>query len=222
MKIGIISDIHGSYKALKKVLSRLHTADAVFNLGDVAHFTPEVNKCYNLLKNKKIINLLGNHEFEALSKADTDLNIEIGDDCISPDFGVNMENKLFIKKTFKKFARLKLDGTSYFFCHGFMIKESKSIFFDYLNEENIGRIIKEHDVSVVFCGHLHRPQLIEYVPGRYSNLREIENSYSVSFENGVCYGFNIGMLASDKNNADFIQYGILDTVNQEFKYIICH
>jgi len=102
MKIGIIADIHGRYEALVEVLRRLGSAGAIINLGDVADFTSQVNACYDLLKQKKIINLIGNHEQEVLLTANAN-----GDDDIvfldaegnaqSQDFGVNESNKQFIK-----------------------------------------------------------------------------------------------------------------------------
>ena len=220
MKIAIISDIHGNCSALRRLLSLMENADAIINLGDVANFTAEVNQCYDLLKKKNIINLLGNHEFEALSRSSEQDMLRCGHDFIPSDFGVNEENKQFIKKSFRPYAKLQLDGISYFFCHGVMTKHNKTLLFDYLNEENITEVMEKYAVSVVFCGHLHRPQFIEYERNQIPVLKEIEKTCSLKFREGFLYGFTIGMLSSKKDNPNSLQYGILDTNSREFRYIM--
>jgi len=220
MKIGIIADIHGNSSALRKVLSCLEDTDVIINLGDVGNFTTDINDCYELLKSKKIINILGNHELEAAASGNTTDHISIGGRDVPTDFGVNSENKLFIKKSFRKSAKLEADGSEFFFCHGLIKVLNDMICFDYLNIENIEEVIAKKKVSAVFCGHLHRPQLITLFPDNYSQLMEIEKSYSIVLENKISYGFNIGMLSSNKNNPECVQYGILDTSSKKFDYIM--
>lgn len=64
-KIGIISDIHGNYEALKVVLSELDKLDVnnIYCLGDVVGYYSQVNECCDELRNRNIPCLMGNHDW---------------------------------------------------------------------------------------------------------------------------------------------------------------
>ena len=65
MKIGIISDIHGNYEALKSVLSELDRLNVsqIYSLGDVVGYYSQVNEVCNELIERNIPNLMGNHDW---------------------------------------------------------------------------------------------------------------------------------------------------------------
>jgi predicted phosphodiesterase len=63
--IGLISDIHGNAVALRAVLAELDAigADEILCLGDVAGYGPQINECCELLIERGIPTLMGNHDF---------------------------------------------------------------------------------------------------------------------------------------------------------------
>ena len=65
MKIGIISDIHGNYEALKSVLEELDRlgVSEIYSLGDVVGYYSQVNECCEELIERNIPNLMGNHDW---------------------------------------------------------------------------------------------------------------------------------------------------------------
>lgn len=65
MKIGIISDIHGNYEALKAVLAVLDGMKIaeVYCLGDVAGYYCQINECCEELISRKIPCVMGNHDW---------------------------------------------------------------------------------------------------------------------------------------------------------------
>lgn len=65
MKIGIISDIHGNYEALKEVLAELDKAgvEKIYCLGDVVGYYSQVNECCHALIERDIPSLMGNHDW---------------------------------------------------------------------------------------------------------------------------------------------------------------
>lgn len=65
MKIGLISDIHGNFQALKAVLMELDRLGItnVFCLGDVVGYYCQVNECCEELRNRNIPCLMGNHDW---------------------------------------------------------------------------------------------------------------------------------------------------------------
>jgi putative phosphoesterase len=65
MKIGLISDIHGNYEALKEVLSELDKmkVSEIYCLGDVVGYYSQVNECCDELRLRKIPCIMGNHDW---------------------------------------------------------------------------------------------------------------------------------------------------------------
>lgn len=65
MKIGLISDIHGNYEALKAVLQELDSMKVtdIYCLGDVVGYFSQVNECCEELIRRGISCLLGNHDW---------------------------------------------------------------------------------------------------------------------------------------------------------------
>lgn len=62
--IGLISDIHGNAVALRAVLAELDAMGVkeILCLGDVAGYGPQINECCDLLTDRGIPTLMGNHD----------------------------------------------------------------------------------------------------------------------------------------------------------------
>lgn len=69
MKIGIISDIHGNYEALKAVLAELDRMEVteIYCLGDVVGYYSQVNECCDELRKRNIPCVMGNHDWYVAS-----------------------------------------------------------------------------------------------------------------------------------------------------------
>jgi putative phosphoesterase len=65
MKIGIISDIHGNYEALKAVLVELDKFNIreIYCIGDVVGYYSQVNECCDELISRNIPCVMGNHDW---------------------------------------------------------------------------------------------------------------------------------------------------------------
>lgn len=65
MKLGLISDIHGNFEALKQVLGALDAMGVsnVYCLGDVVGYYSQVNECCDELRARAIPTLMGNHDW---------------------------------------------------------------------------------------------------------------------------------------------------------------
>ncbi len=63
--IAIISDIHGNYCALEKVLARIDamSVEQTYCLGDVVGYYPQVNECCDELRKRNIPCIMGNHDW---------------------------------------------------------------------------------------------------------------------------------------------------------------
>jgi predicted phosphodiesterase len=63
--IAIISDVHGNWAALQRVLEEIDYLgiEKIINLGDTAGYYPFVNECCEALRERGALSLLGNHDF---------------------------------------------------------------------------------------------------------------------------------------------------------------
>ena len=61
----MISDVHGNYSALCEVLNKIDNMGIqnIYNLGDVAGYYSQINECCDELKKRKILSVMGNHDF---------------------------------------------------------------------------------------------------------------------------------------------------------------
>ena len=62
--IALIADIHGNYPALQAVLNEIDSLDCdeIISLGDVAGYYCMVNECIDVLRQRAITHLMGNHD----------------------------------------------------------------------------------------------------------------------------------------------------------------
>jgi putative phosphoesterase len=68
MKILLISDIHGNYEALQTVLKVPH--DMVICLGDLVDYGPDPDRCIDIMREKEIPTIRGNHDNAVAFKVD--------------------------------------------------------------------------------------------------------------------------------------------------------
>lgn len=63
--IAILADIHGNYPALKNVLKVIDGlgVDSIISLGDIAGYYPFINECIDMLRERNVVNLMGNHDY---------------------------------------------------------------------------------------------------------------------------------------------------------------
>lgn len=63
--IGVISDIHGNYEALKEVLNYFNhnKISEIYCLGDVVGYYSQVNECCNALREHNVLCIMGNHDW---------------------------------------------------------------------------------------------------------------------------------------------------------------
>ncbi|MDD4357107.1 MAG: metallophosphoesterase family protein [Smithellaceae bacterium] len=63
--MAVISDIHGNFPALQAVLHEIEKSgcNQIISLGDVAGYYCQINECIEILRQKNIPNILGNHDY---------------------------------------------------------------------------------------------------------------------------------------------------------------
>ncbi|MDQ6695604.1 MAG: metallophosphatase family protein [Chloroflexota bacterium] len=70
MRIGIITDIHGNYVALRTVLQHMGNVDALWCLGDIVGYGPQPNECIEAISEYAHLCVPGNHDWGTLGRLD--------------------------------------------------------------------------------------------------------------------------------------------------------
>lgn len=145
--LAIISDIHGNFPALQAVLSEIDKTgcDSVLSLGDVAGYYCMINECIDLLRQKEIINIMGNHDFYIINN-ETCPRSKSANDCLEYQrVHITEQNLDWLKN-----SQLRIDTDIASFVHGGWINnldEYLTIF-----EE---KYFKSEKASFFFSGHTH-------------------------------------------------------------------
>jgi len=71
MRVAVIADIHGNYRALEAVLADIDQQDAgeIISLGDNVGYGPEPEKVVQVLRKRQVVSVMGNHEFGLVSES---------------------------------------------------------------------------------------------------------------------------------------------------------
>jgi diadenosine tetraphosphatase ApaH/serine/threonine PP2A family protein phosphatase len=70
MRVAVISDVHANYHALEAVLKEIDAArvEAVWCLGDTVGYGPRPNECCDLVRDRAVHCLVGNHDLVVLGE----------------------------------------------------------------------------------------------------------------------------------------------------------
>ena len=101
MKLGFISDIHGNYEALKSVLSYMDQLNIseIYSLGDVAGYYTQINECCNELIERRIPNIMGNHDWYLTNNEECP-DTSFANECLDYQRGViTKKNLLWLKSS---------------------------------------------------------------------------------------------------------------------------
>jgi putative phosphoesterase len=208
LKIGLISDVHGNYSALKKVICELkkYKVEQIYCIGDVAGYYPQINECCELLREHNIQSVMGNHDWYLVSGSGCPRS-KSANDCI--DFQrkiITTDNMSWISnfKTIIKIDKLIM------FHGGFQnpIDEYLKPSLDYFeNNEN----------QYFVTGHTHKQLLKEYKdkvycnPGSVGQPRDNDNRAAFAiFDNGIFtlhrVSYDIDATAEAMKKAGFNEY----------------
>lgn len=205
--IGIISDIHGNYPALKAVLDELDAIGCreIISLGDVCGYYCMVRQCIKELRERNIPNILGNHDAYVLQGISCGRSFT-ANLCLDYQRSVLSAEDL----DWLKASRSDIKRNHMWFVHGGWK--------DYLDEylENFDFLDRpNNDIKLYGSGHTHVQKKTEgkhavyFNPGSVGQPRDydsraayaiIENDYSVLLKR---VRYDIDKIAFEMKKAGF-------------------
>ncbi|MFO8111805.1 MAG: metallophosphoesterase family protein [Desulfosalsimonadaceae bacterium] len=217
MRTAVISDIHGNATAFREVLRDIDACgiDAVICLGDNIGYGPEPETVVNMLRERDIASVMGNHE------------MVIRDPAFLEWF--NPAARLSLEKTM---AAISADNLSYLsglpdfllanewrFVHGFPPDSPTKYMFEIYPAE-MEKTMAEMTEPLCFIGHTHELALIAYRDASLKRIPIDESGRSHFLDPEAKYIVNAGSVGQPRDGTNEAKYVIFD--NESYGLEIRH
>ena len=174
MRIGIISDIHGDVRALRRALEEMQPVDQVLCAGDLVLQNRFSNEVFDIVRERAIRTVRGNHEEAILSSAGTPLR---SSGTISPE---NLE----MLQALPPLLEMEVDGKLLVMVHSSPL--------DPMNDGRIrlsgdGHHLPEARADILVVGNTHWPMIAQagkaliVNPGSLGEPRDPANPYKRTY-----------------------------------------
>jgi len=211
LKFALISDIHANFEALKAVLNYIDNegVDRIICLGDVVGYNASPNECINILIERKIPTILGNHDAVACE--------------LEEPWGFNAVALPAILWTREKLTEenrewlQRLPDTlnfGYFACVHGAPKNHNAYIFGWDDVVPHLYFLEEQNVNICFFGHTHIPIIIK----KEEDIIPEEN-FELKIEEDTIYFINPGSVGQPRDGNSKASFGIYDSDQNIFRFI---
>lgn len=162
MKIGFISDIHSNIHALVEVLENIEelSIDEIWCCGDIVGYNAFPKECINIIKEKRIPSVLGNHDWATL-KGDTSwFNLYGVAGVEHSRRSIDEDDMSFLQElpNYRSFVR---DDVSFYMVHGSPRDSVFEYVFPWSSDSMLKTFAAMVDAEVIVLGHTHIPMEIK-------------------------------------------------------------
>lgn len=195
MKIALISDIHGNFTALQAVFEHLQVQeyDSILSLGDVVGYGPHPNECVSFLRERNIVNILGNHDAGVTGQLGLDFFREPNQSLlVKSQEMLSEENMEWLKK-----SPLIMEEETWLAVHAHPRNPTHWRYLDSAVE--CRAILAEWPKNFIFVGHTHVQASVAQRIGVFS------------VKKGNRYVINPGAVGQPRDGRADAAYGIVDT-----------
>ncbi|MEJ2672044.1 MAG: metallophosphoesterase family protein [Deltaproteobacteria bacterium] len=158
MRLAVIADIHGNLEALESVLAAIdgEGVEVILNLGDLVGYNASPNECLELLQDRNVWSLAGNHDL-ALFDAER-----------AQHFNIIAHQALMwcreqLRPEFREFLRglplVRQQPGSFLACHGTPASPDTYISYHFQGKRVLKHLLTCPQTRVCFFGHTHRRAL---------------------------------------------------------------
>ncbi len=163
MKLAVLSDVHGNFRALEAVIldAKALGVDHILFLGDLVFMGLDPQPCYDLLMaNKPLVNIRGNTDslIEGIKeKNPKDEKEKVWRKFVRyTDIRLKPESKAVIRG-WPIVQRGEIGNDPFIFCHGSPYSFTEAITEDVDPTSELYTKLMAEDASVIMCGHTHAP-----------------------------------------------------------------
>lgn len=212
MRIAVMSDIHGNLAAFAEVLNDIDNSyiDRIVNLGDSIGYGPDPEKVLKLIKNRDILNIIGNHEQAALDKTFLFFFEEGARKSLERTISFLTSSSFTYLQKLPEFRIFN----KALFVHG-CPPDSCDTYLNYLSNREIINIFTLYNNKLAFVGHTHKLMLISY-NGEEVNFQDL-NHIPVKLDGNIRYIVNVGSVGQPRDGDSRAGYVIWDTVRNSLE-----
>ena len=205
MRYAVISDIHSNLEALTAFLKAAENLDIdkTICLGDIVGYNANPNECIELLREREVHCLLGNHDSRVVGFEDpADFNLHASEAVYWTRDAISQENLTFLTNLPRNF----LVNNKFLAVHGWVNDTDRYIMGQRDAERNFALMVeKKATLGLCFFGHTHVP--VAYAMKGEELSVVTENPFKL--EKGVRYLVNPGSIGQPRDRdprASFLVY----------------
>jgi len=190
-RVGIFSDIHGNYQALQSVVQCLDSlsVDLMVCCGDVVGYGANPNECCELLRERQIPTIAGNHDYAALAKIDITYFNEVAKRAITwTRKTLTPENEQYLRS-----LPLTVELSEMLFVHA--SPRNPEAWNYIITMGDARQSFKHYGQRVCFIGHSHTPFIVENEGGNLSCPEKPE----IAMREGCRYLVNVGSVGQPRD-----------------------
>ena len=221
MLFAIISDIHSNLKALRAVFDDIQKRgiEKVYCLGDIIGYGPEPAECLDLVAERCVVSLCGNHDHAVFYEP---LNFNISAERAAFWTRSVLEDEAVALKRNRRWRflgslspRYEMDG--FLFVHGSPRKPINEYLFPddvYTNPHKLLSNFERMGQLTCFCGHTHVPGVFVDDPF-FEPPEELGDSgkYTIGEEKVI---INVGSVGQPRDRDPRAAYAVVDGDEVEF------
>jgi predicted phosphodiesterase len=152
MRLAILADIHGNYRALEAVLADVaqRGVERIFSLGDNIGYGPEPEEVVRTLQGYRVVSVMGNHELGLISRSYCRRLHATARDSLA------LTRSLLSRESLAWLQQLPMERSCYGarFVHG-CPPQSATVYLHNPTDTRLQRLFATYPERICFAGHTH-------------------------------------------------------------------
>ena len=216
MRIAFISDIHANMEAFTQVLGDIDASDidAVYCLGDVVGYGPEPNQVIEIICDRGIPTVIGNHELAVMDAGYLKLFNRFARDSLRKTIRLLSRDSMAFIRSLEPYMVV----SDCRLVHGFP-PDSPMTYISYVSEAEIRAAFVQLEETLCCIGHTHELGIVSFHNDTITPARLSQGVTPLYAENR--YILNVGSVGQPRDGNNSAKYVIWDTATDtiDVRYI---
>jgi predicted phosphodiesterase len=201
MRYAIVSDVHGNFDSLKIAMAMMEPDDRVISLGDMVGYGPNPNECVELLRDRCVHAVLGNHDLAATENYGVEYFNDAAREAIAwTQTVLNEESRKWLNT-----LPYELRLPEFLLVHGAPVN-----YFEYvLDKRTAASAFDRTDAPLVFIGHTHIAEYWVKQADGSIGLKHMQHGGELELDPNLRYIIDVGSVGQPRDlnpEASFVFY----------------
>lgn len=150
----VIADVHSNACALRAFLSKEKSVSGIINAGDIVGYGPRPGECVALCKKRCMVNVLGNHDFAAIT-GDVSKHNRLAQMAMRLNISMLGSEHFSFLKSLPEKAKLRVGHYTVYVCHGSPLSMWEYVY-ESASAKTLNKFLEATGADVIVMGHTHR------------------------------------------------------------------